>query len=827
MIQTGHPAIVALAFVAFVANAPQVQSYDSADDRPAQVDTNVDSLTRYGKLPITFEPSIDAADGSQRWIGRVGRHGIAIDAHGFVVASLASGDPTATIIRRFAFVDAHSSAHVEGVGPRPTRVHHIHGNADARHDVDRPTFDAVRIAGAYAGIDVVFHGHDGRLEYDVVVQPGADPGAFGLRLETATARLDDAGNLLLADAGGDVELHRPVAYQLRGTAKAPVDSEFAIAPNGDVRFRVGAYDKTRALIIDPVVSYATYLGGNSFDQGTAIAVDGAGNAYVAGYTLSSDFPTASAFDRSIGKSADVDVFVSKLNAAGTALVWSTYLGGAGIVDRAVGVAVDAAGSAYVTGYTGGNNFPVSATAWQKPVTGGAAFIAKLAPNGSTLSYSTYVSGVTTDAIAVDRSGNAYVAGTATQRFVATPSALQPQPGNASTGFVLKLNPTGTAPVYATFLGGSGSDEATAIAVDAAGNAFVGGWTASNDFPVINAIQAQPRGQKDAFVAKLDPAGSRLIYATRLGGTLDDAINAVAIDGAGNAYVAGETYSSDFPVKGGFQTIKAGAHLINSSTGSAFVAKLLPGGNALAYSSFLGGEVCQTLCQVALGALPQYRADAAYGIAVDAAGHAYVTGIARSYTFPLVDSTSARKTDDTDDSAFVAKVGVSGGALLWSTFVRTGFNEADNKWTRFPPGAATGIAVDATGAAYVTGDADGFSDFRAGAGAFQATTSDRQGAIVVKFAAAPTMTLATSNPSVDAQAPVGLTATLAGGAIAGDVVFFDGDTSLGSAPLAANRATFVTTLPIGIHALSAMLRIPGVSVDTPVVQQVVDVPLACN
>jgi hypothetical protein len=784
-------------------------------------------LTRYGKLPITFEPSIDAADGSQRWIGRVGRRAIAIDAHGFVVAGLAYGDPPRASIRRFAFVDAQADAHVEGIGPRSTRVHHIRGNAGARNGVEQPTFEAVRVAGAYAGIDVVFHGRDGRLEYDVVVQPGADPGAFGLRPEAATARLDDAGNLLLVETGGDIALQRPVAYQLRGSAKAPVDSEFAIAPNGDVRFRVGVYDKTRALIIDPIVSYATYVGGNSFDQGTAIAVDAAGNAYVAGYTLSSDFPTLSAFDRSIGKSADVDVFVSKLNAAGTALVWSTYLGGAGSVDRAVGVAVDSAGSAYVTGYTASNNFPVSATAWQKPVTGGAAFVAKLAPNGSALSYSTYVSGVTSNAIAVDRGGNAYVAGGATQRFAATPSALQTQPGNASTGFVLKLNATGTAPVYATFLGGSGSDEAAAIAVDAAGNAYVGGWTASNDFPVINAVQAQPRGQKDAFIAKLDPAGSRLIYATRLGGALDDAINAVAIDGAGNAYVAGETYSSDFPVKGAFQAIKAGAHLINSSTGSAFVAKLLPGGNALAYSSFLGGEVCQTLCQVAFGVLPQYRADAAYGIAVDAAGHAYVAGIARSYTFPLVDSTSARKKDDTDDSAFVAKVGVAGGTLLWSTFVRTGFNEADNKWTRFPPGAATGIAVDTAGAAYVTGDADGFSDFRPGAGAFQTTTSDKQGAIVVKFAAAPTMTLATSNASVDAQAPISLMATLTGGVIAGDVVFFNGDTSIGSAPLAANRATFVATLPIGIHALSAMLRLPGVSVDTPVIQQVVDAPLACN
>jgi hypothetical protein len=576
------------------------------------------------------------------------------------------------------------------------------------------------------------------------------------------------------------------------------------------------------------VSYATYLGGNGFEQGMAIAVDGAGNAYVAGYTLSSDFPTVSAYDRSLGKSGDVDVFVTKLNAAGTGLVWSTYIGGAGSIDRAVGIAVDADGSAYVTGSTASNNFPVSTTAWQKALAGGGAFVAKLTPAGNALAYSTYVGGVTSNAIAVDRDGNAYIAGSATPLLATTASAFQARPGNTqATGFVLKLNAAGSAPLYATFLGGSGTDEATSIAVDAAGAAFVGGWTASDDFPTVNPLQRDPRGQRDAFVAKLEPSGARLAYATRLGGRLDDAINAIAVDGAGNAYVAGETYSADFPVKAAFQSVKAGARLINSSTGSAFVAKLSASGNALVYSSFLGGEVCQTLCQVAIGSLPQYRADAAYGIAVDASGHAYVTGIARSYTFPLVDSTSARKQEDTDDSAFVAKIAVSGASLLWSTFVRTGFNEADNKWTRFPPGAATGIAVDSTGAAFVTGDADWFSDFKPTAGAFQRTNSNNQGAVVVKFAGVPSMTLSTSAARVDAQVPLTLRATLAGQSVAADVVFLANGVSLGSAPFVGTSATLTTTLPAGIHALAASSRIAAGIVDTPIVHQVVEPPLACN
>jgi hypothetical protein len=822
-----HLVIAALALAGTMASGQQLPSYDIANDAPP-ADARDFVERAYGRLPLIFSRGTDDEDGGERWFGLTGHQGVAIDRSGFVLAHRASRADASVAQRAFTFVGANAHARIEGVDPQPARIHHIGRRVGTRDEIDRPTFGRVRLSDLYAGIDVVFYGTSGRVEYDVVVAPGADPGAFTLRASGARPELDDDGGLLLADATGTLRLHRPIAYQLQGDRKAPVDSAFAIAANGDVRFRVGAYDPTRTLVIDPVASYATYLGGNGFEQGTAIAVDAAGNAYIAGYTLSTDFPTVSAYDRSLGKSGDVDVFVTKLNPAGSALVWSTYIGGAGSVDRAIGIAVDSSGSAYVTGSTASNNFPVSASAWQKPTSGGGTFVTKLTPSGNALAYSTYVGGVTSNAIAVDRDGNAYVAGSATPLFATTASALQARPGNAqATGFVLKLNGTGSAPLYATFLGGSGTDEATSVAVDAAGAAFIGGWTASTDFPSVNPIQREPRGQKDAFVAKLDPTGSRLVYATRLGGSLDDAINAIAVDAGGNAYVAGETYSADFPAKGAFQPVKAGMRLINSSTGSAFVAKLSARGNALVYSSFLGGEVCQTPCQVAFGSLPQYRADAAYGIAVDAAGHAYVAGIARSYTFPLVDSTSARKQDDTDDSAFVVKVGASGTSLLWSTFLRTGFNEADNRWTRFPPGAATGIAVDSTGAAYVTGDADSFSDFRPTAGAFQRTNSNNQGAVIVKIAGAPSMTLSTSAASVDAQAPLTLKATLAGPDASGDVVFLANGASLGSAAFVGTTSTLTTTLPAGIHTLTAVSRILAGTIDTPVVYQVVEPPLVCN
>jgi hypothetical protein len=820
-----HVAVFALALAA-PHGAPAIQARDIAGETDAG---RMHAIAAYGRLPLIFERVADAGGARARFIGRSGDYGVEVSAHGVRIAGpgvSASGSDTAALALGIRFVGADGDAHVEGIDVQETRLHRF-GNGEP--SVDIPTYGRVRVASAYPNVDILFYGHGRRLEYDVVVAPGGDPSALALRPDRNTVLSLLPGGDLHASAGArSLTLHRPVAYQDFDGRRIAVDSEFVLDDAGDVRIQVGAYDVARALVIDPVISYATYLGGTSFDQGTAIATDASGNAYVTGYTFSTDFPLLSAYDRSLGRNGDVDVFVSKLNAAGSALLWSTYLGGAGSVDTAVGIAVDAAGNAYITGRTASDNFPVTASAWQRPVVGGGSFVTKLGPAGNTLVYSTYVASATSNAIAVDRNGNAYIAGSATGSFVTTPGAFQPTAATSgSTGFVLKLNPMGSAPIYSTFLGGSAGEQALTVAVDVDGNAYVGGWTSSGDFPVVKAFQPAPRGQKDGFVAKLDAGGTRLLYATRLGGSLDDSVNAIAVDGRGNAYVAGETYSSNFPSKGGFQPVKAGARLINSSVGSAFVAKIAPAGNALIYSSFLGGEVCTTMCQVVLGAQPQYAADAAYGLAVDASGHAYVTGIARSYTFPLVDSTSTPKRQDNEDSAFVAQVGQAGSTLLWSTFLRTGYDYSDSGLTRLPRDAATAVAVDPNGAAYVTGDADTGSRFQPTAGAFQTTNTNNQGAIVVKFAATPAMTLTTSSSRIDAQAPLTLTATMAGPPATGDVVFTNGMGWTGTAPLVANKATLTTALPIGIHSLSALVRASGVVADTPIVQQIVDIPLACT
>jgi Big-like domain-containing protein/beta-propeller repeat-containing protein len=782
----------------------------------------------YGRLPMLFEQVPASDDAAARFVGHGGPYSVAIDGAAIRFAlrrppKAHAASPYASVLLEFA--EPQVAARLEGIDAQPAMMHRIsHAAGDARIGA---TYARVRLADVYPGIDVIFYGRGGELEHDIVVAPGADLSRVGLRAAAgAELSLDGEGNLLVSADEVSLTFHPPIAYQEAAGVRQPVESGFVIDPNRIVRFRVGVHDPARTLVIDPVASYATYLGGKASEQGTAIAVDAAGNAYVAGYTASTDFPIVNGYDRSLGKSGDVDVFVSKLNAAGTALVWSTFIGGAGSVDRAVGLAVGADGSAYVTGLTASNNFPVSATAWQKAIATGGAFVAKLGPGGNTLAYSTYVAGATPSAIAVDGSGNAYVSGTATPAFVTTSGALRTSVGSGKTGFVLKLKPDGSAPAYATFLGGSAGDAANSIAIDARGNAFVGGSTTSADFPTVNAFQPVLRGQADGFVAKLDAAGQRLLYSTFLGGSLDDSVNAIAIDREGNAYAAGETYAADFPSRGGFQPHKSGSHLINSSLGNAFVAKLAPGGNALVYSSFIGGEICTGFCQP-LGSVPQYPGDVAYAIAVDGSGHAYVGGLARTYTFPLVDSSSPRKQQDNQDSAFVAKFSAAGSDLLWSTFLRTGYSESDDHWTRFPTGAVTGIAVDGAGAAYVTGDANSSSSFPATAGSLQPINTDGPNAIVVKFAAVPDMALTSSDTHVDVPASFTLTATLSGSPLAGSVLFIDGASSIGSASLSGNTATLTTSLPPGIHSLTALLRLPGVAVDTPVLRQVVDVPLSCN
>jgi hypothetical protein len=535
-------------------------------------------------------------------------------------------------------------------------------------------------------------------------------------------------------------------------------------------------------------------------------VDPAGNAYVTGLTSSTDFPvTPGAFQTTnhAAANASVNVFVTKLNPTGTVLVYSTYLGGSGSIDAGdIGnaIAVDTAGNVYVAGQTYSTDFPVTPGAFQAinhaaAINSANAFVAKLNPTGTALVYSTYVGGSggqgnytgdKSNAIVVDATGDAYVAGeTYSVDFPVTPGAYQTTNSAAAKGdpnaFVTKLNPAGTALIYSTYLGGNGWDTANAITVDTAGNAYVAGETFSTDFPVTSGAyqttnNAAANERANAFITKLNPAGIALVYSTYLGGSSGDIGSAIAVDTAGNVYVAGRASSTDFPVtQGAFQTTN---HATAYELSNAFVTKLNPTGTALVYSTYLGGSggaINLSLTLVMSGG------DQASGLAVDSSGNAYVTGSTASADFPVTQG--AYQTTNQDQTgcvggcvggynAFITELNSTGSALIYSTYLGgDGINPMDFVGVlEFGYGdQASALALDNSGNVYVTGSAVSY-DFPLTAGAFQTTVNSRFGnAFVTKLdmgatstATTPTVTVTPASSTITSAQALTVTVSVSGG-----------------------------------------------------------------
>jgi photosystem II stability/assembly factor-like uncharacterized protein len=466
---------------------------------------------------------------------------------------------------RFKLVGANPHATPEGIDELPGKTNYFIGKDPARWRADVPNYSRVISRDVYAGVDVIYYGKGDRLEYDFKLAVGADPNAPRLRFDGASnLRMDESGDLQIETGAGEVRQHKPIAYQLSSGIRREVEARYVVIGKQEVRFAIGQYDKRLPLVIDPVISYSTYFGGHAEDRVSGIAVDASGSAYITGTTWSSDLPLKDAAQTS-HFSPYSDVFVSKLNASGTELVYSTFLGGSGF-DDGYAIAVDQAGNAYVTGATSSADFPTTEGAF-KSLRGPNffnAFVAKLSPDGHALSYSTYLGGDeegynTGNSVAVDSLGNAYVTGFAgSPDFPTTPGAVQRVHGLSTDAFVTKLNADGTALVYSTYLGGNDSDLGFGIAVDAVGSAYVTGSSRSTDFPVTSGAFQQVAGQDsktpnylgDAFVTKLNPNGSSLVYSTYIGGFRADVGSAIAIDATGNAYIAGSTLSPDFPTTRG-------------------------------------------------------------------------------------------------------------------------------------------------------------------------------------------------------------------------------------------------------------------------------------
>src|SRR3989454_8208235 len=455
-------------------------------------------------------------------------------------------------------VGADPDPEVTGLAEQPGRSHYLVGRDPRRWRTGIPHYARVVYREVYPGIAMVFHGDAGRLEYDLLVSPGADLGRVRVGFEgTGDPRLDTNGHLILPLDGGEVVQHAPVVYQEIAGQRRAIKGAYRLVGEREVGFAVAPHDETEPLVIDPVLSYSTYLGGSGSESGFAIAVDAAGSAYVTGWTESADFPTANPMQPQ--PRGGGDAFVAKLRPDGSNLLYSTYLGGSGY-DSGSSIAVDADGDAYVAGATGSTDFPTVNPL--QPAFGGGnsdAFVAKLSPAGSDLLSSTYLGGSGTEGgggLPVDAMGQAYLAGSTSSADFPTVNPMQPTRGGPSDlfdAYVAKLDPSGAALVYSTYLGGSADDGASGIAVDTVGDAFVLGATGSTDFPTLNALQPARAGRNDAFVASFDPTGA-IRYSTYLGGSRDEEPFGISVDTSGSAYVTGGTTSSDFPTANPFQVM---------------------------------------------------------------------------------------------------------------------------------------------------------------------------------------------------------------------------------------------------------------------------------
>ena len=632
------------------------------------------------------------------------------------------------------------------------------------------TYHEVVYRNLYDGIDLVYRASESGLKYDLIVSEGAEASEIRFLYEGASeVSLDPNGELDVSTAIGAIHDAVPVAHR----DGEPVPCSYVLAGPATVGFRCADRGGRGPLVIDPLV-YSTFLGGMGMDEAWGVTVDSGGNAYVTGSTLSPDFPTTSGAFNTTTRGGR-DAFVAKLNATGSGLEFSTYLGGSRR-DLGYGIAVDPAGNVFVTGQTTSPDFPTTPGAFDRTcgdngdcdfdpvllVYHDDAFVAKLNPAGDAPLYATFLGGGKTDfaySIALDLTGAAYVTGeTMSPDFPTTPGAFDRTCGtdgncNSLDGvnyftdaFVSKLSPRADLLPYSTFLGGSFYDGGLAVSVDAGGNAYVTGDAQSDDFPTTPGAFQQIRGTDnsgDAFVTKVNPSGSALVYSTFLGGSEgDETGTAIVVDSSGNAYLAGMTFSSDFPTTPGAYDTSFNPG--RTSEYDVYVAKLNAAGDNLTYSTFLGGS--------------GQDGWAYQDLAVNAAGEAYVTGITESPDFPTTPGAFDRTcgADGNCDffsgfrryDAFLTKFNENGSAVLYSTY----FGGQSDDFGR-------AIAVDSFGDAYVVGRTDSIV-FPATSGAFHTTPAGGGDAFVLKFAPLPDLAVVGISTIPSQPVPVGSPASVA-------------------------------------------------------------------
>ena len=586
------------------------------------------ALASAASLPVAFEPNRGQEPGPAEFI---------VHTSGAALTLRAGRAEWISRQARVAVVFASARRDVQGQGEEalPGVVNYLIGNQPSAWLKNIPTYSRVRYRQLYPGVDVVYYVNDGRLEYDVLLARGADPSRIRLRVEGAEGlRVDDAGDLVIATAGGELRQHRPIVYQESNGERRQVAGRYQLRGN-EVRFALGRYDRSQPLVIDPALTWATYLLPSSSvnAQASAVGLDSAGNIYMAGTVLAT--------------SGYNDGFVAKLNSSGTAAAYVTLIGGVGGDSIGSTIAVDSAGNIYMAGATDSASFYADTTYLSYSAGYSVdGFVMKFDNLAQNVSFSHYFGGSGYDVfngLALDAEDNVYLVGSTNSPDLLVGPALTTLRG-PSNAFVVGFTSAGAA-FYSTYLGGSGSDFGNAIAVDSTGDAFVTGSTTSSNFPVTSgAFQSTLKGGADAFVAKIGAPGGALIYSTYLGGSGNDEGNGIAVDKSGAVYITGDTASIDFPLLGAYQSTYGGGAT------DAFVTRLAGSGQTLLYSTYLGGS----------------GADIGSAIAIDPTGNAYITGNTTSTNYPTSDAFQSSNQGTTN--AIVTGLNASGSGLLFSSYL---------------------------------------------------------------------------------------------------------------------------------------------------------------
>jgi Beta-propeller repeat/Abnormal spindle-like microcephaly-assoc'd, ASPM-SPD-2-Hydin len=762
-------------FVAMLGNVILLDPHALAQSQPDAVQ-RAQAVAGYGSLPLTFEAnqgqtaaqvkflskgkgytafltangmllSLRPSEGAAR---RPAMNGALMGTAAMTTASMTAAGTQAPATLEFTLVGAAANPTVHGEDMQPGKVNYFFGNDATKWRTNIATYARIRYHNVYPGIDMIYYGNHRQIEYDFAISPGADPNQIQFQIKGAkNTSLDAKGDLVLDTGDGVLHFQNPKIYQESDGSRIPVQGAYVMKDSTHVGFNLSALDPSKPTVIDPVLVYGTYLGGSGDDDATGIAVDSSGNVYIAGYTDSTDFPLATFGSLPAG---DPHVFVAKLNASGSTLLYADYIGG-NSYDLAFAMTLDSTGEVYLTGSTASSNFPV-VNAYQPAYPGSLnGFVTKVSADGSMLVYSTYLGGNGSDiptSIELDSSLDMLVAGSTSSNNFPVANAYQGTMGAnqggfyGTYGFLTKFTADGSALSYSTYFGGndnapssctmsncpvSPSSGIAGLAVDSSGNAYVGGSTNTYNFPTTSGVYESatyaPQNNEAGFVAKFSSTGT-LTYSTYFDETsgVSTTINAIAVDGSGSAYVTGLAFSDGtFPVT---STTICDPVVEGQNCEFTFITKFDPEAATLVYSTFLG----------------PYNLASPTSIALDASNDAYVLGSTTSTSFQLVNGIEGFSTEGSqyqagvDYDVIVAEIDPLASTELLATYLGGSGNNG-----------AAAMALDASANIYVAGTTDSI-DFPVTQGSFQGIIGGNTDSFIVKISPGVAAAVSATPASLD-------------------------------------------------------------------------------